>query len=101
MATLSHCLPSESISYIFGNINTANIIPTASLDLVSWGVTRIGLSGAYLNDSDVLTGLGTTFSEPFAIQFSPISPVPAPPVLLLFGTGLLGLIGVKWRRRAA
>ena len=27
-----------------------------------------------------------------------VPPVPATPALLLFGTGLLGLIGVKWRR---
>ena len=30
-----------------------------------------------------------------------VSPVPAPPALLLFGTGLLGLIGVSKRRKAA
>jgi hypothetical protein len=29
------------------------------------------------------------------------TPIPEPPVLLLFGTGLLGLIGVKWRRKVA
>jgi hypothetical protein len=31
---------------------------------------------------------------------SPV-PAPAPPALLLFGTGLLGLIGVSKRRKAA
>ena len=30
-----------------------------------------------------------------------ISPAPGPAAIWLFGTGLLGLIGVKWRRKAA
>ena len=33
-------------------------------------------------------------------SISPPSPVPAPPALLLFGTGLLGLIGFSKRRKA-
>jgi hypothetical protein len=38
-----------------------------------------------------------------ALTVGPIapSPVPEPQVLLLFGTDLLGLIGVRWRRKAA
>jgi len=31
---------------------------------------------------------------------TPVSPVPAPPALLLFGTGLIGLIGFSKRRKA-
>jgi len=31
----------------------------------------------------------------------PPSPVPAPAAIWLFGTGILGLIGIKWRRKAA
>jgi hypothetical protein len=34
-------------------------------------------------------------------SLSRVSPVPAPPALLLFGTGLLGLIGFSKRRKAA
>ena len=36
-----------------------------------------------------------------ALETAGISPVPEPSVLLLFGIGLLGLIGVRWRRKAA
>lgn len=35
------------------------------------------------------------------VQSDPVSAVPAPPALLLFGTGLLGLIGLKSRKKAA
>ena len=33
-------------------------------------------------------------------SLSRVSPVPIPAAVWLFGTGLLGLIGVKWRRKA-
>jgi hypothetical protein len=42
---------------------------------------------------------GKLRGEVTALTLSPI-PVPEPAIIWLFGTGLLGLIGVKWRRKA-
>jgi hypothetical protein len=55
-------------------------------------------------DSHNTTGSNPVWLDDFELKFSTApspSPVPVPPALLLFGTGLLGLIGFSKRRNAA
>jgi len=64
-------------------------------------VDRSGNTDISLLLSDIRFGSYTTTQEGTQISGVTFSAVPEPPALLLFGTGLLGLIGVKWRRKAA
>ena len=61
--------------------------PAANLPVSAWGGTVSGNPRTY---SIALHGASLV----------PVSPVPAPPALLLFGTGIIGLIGFSRRRKA-
>lgn len=64
----------------------------------------LGGSGQFFIDeehnSELLNSVYVRFNVTSA-SFATVESVPEPAVLLLFGIGLLGLIGVKWRRKAA
>ena len=69
------------------NLLTSTQLPDSALDLNNALGTRLSLK------TDGLHIEGTILSV--------VSPVPAPPALLLFGTGLIGLVGFSKRRKAA
>jgi len=68
--------------------------PPAGMTLLS----SLGLSGtAYFNGTYAVTEqIGSTVSYTLAGTFDT---VPLPPSMLLLGSGLLGLVGLGWRRR--
>ena len=71
------------------------------------GLTTFGMLST-VSFSEVIWGLGTGADndafliDDFAyVETAPVSAVPVPPALWLFGTGLLGLIGFSRRSKAA
>lgn len=44
---------------------------------------------------------GTPYTEVFSVKFAPVSAVPVPAAVWLFGSGLLGLAGVARRKKVA
>lgn len=82
-----------------------NIQPTASGDL-TMDVNRLGLGTTLLPDSPQ-TLLAATLSPPVTPNISAayvdmsVPAVPIPPTLMLLAPGLLGLVGMRKRLRAA
>jgi hypothetical protein len=64
-------------------------------------------SGAYINSLDIDTGASARLFASDALYresglaIAPVSPVPVPAAIWLFGTGLIGLIGFTKRRKPA
>ena len=64
-----------------------------------------GFSGLITDEAIMSAEITCTFNNDFKcgvydIQFGTVSPIPIPPAVWLFGSGLLGLIGIARRKKA-
>ena len=73
--------------------------PASLIDGISYGIYNTIVSGGLLDISGTTTGSAFSHSGLAGVQISP-SPVPLPAAVWLFGSGLLGLVGVAWRRKS-
>lgn len=93
---------------VFG---TAGLLTTTSVFLPSWSSGVAGLAFVGLTSTDAITSVkvshaftGVTLAGVYGIDdvvFSTASPVPIPAAAWLFGTALIGLVGIGKRRKAA
>ena len=64
-----------------------------------------GFSGLITDEAIMSAEITCTFNNDFKcgvydIQFGTVSPIPIPPAVWLFGSGLLGLVGIARRKKA-
>jgi len=99
----SQFLPSSGIAFIWDSINGTRPLQDylqsdLGLDLNGWSLyAALGVS----DDGTKIVGVGT---NPFGVQeawYADIATVPLPAAVWLFGSGLLGLVGIARRKKVA
>ena len=100
-----------SLGYVGGLLDASgNVIPSTALAGETTSTTDFGFGAINLSDTTVFSGirLTTTWTQSFALQWNwrddgrpLVGVVPVPAAAWLFGSGLLGLIGIARRKRAA
>ena len=75
-----------------------DLLIASGVDLTGWQLTQArGIS----EDGNIIAGYGTNPDGITEAWVANISNVPIPPALWLFGSGLLGMIGIAKRKKAA
>lgn len=88
--------PSDDwVSFLGGSANNLVQIYSGGMSFVDWIIGTSPISA--LESTYDSTGASSVFSSILTLES--IAPVPIPPALLLFGSGLLGLLGFSFRKR--
>lgn len=102
-----------SLGYVGALLDASgNVIPDTALAGETTGTADFGFGAINLSDTTVFSGirLTTAWNQSFALQWNwkdddrPLvgaGVVPVPAAVWLFGSGLIGLIGIARRKRAA
>ncbi|MCG7901703.1 MAG: hypothetical protein JAY60_04695 [Candidatus Thiodiazotropha weberae] len=88
--------PSDDwVSFLGGSANNLVQIYSGGMSFVDWIIGTSPISA--LESTYDSTGASSVFSSLLTLES--VAPVPIPPALLLFGSGLLGLLGFSYRKR--
>ncbi|MCG8038971.1 MAG: hypothetical protein JAZ19_18270 [Candidatus Thiodiazotropha taylori] len=88
--------PSDDwVSFLGGSANNLVQIYSGGISFVDWIIGTSPISA--LESTYDSTGASSVISSVLTLES--VSPVPIPPALLMFGSGLLGLFGYSYRKR--
>jgi hypothetical protein len=94
----------ETGAYQVVDHNTSAVLTSGSVTLTgnvpfAQYVVPFAVSGAVSVDLIFFEPAGTTWGDNMGVMLDNVQVVPIPPSALLLGSGLLGLVGLGWRRR--